>query len=97
MENGRAAGGFGSPPNRFWMTELTLYHRESCGLCHDMLAEIMALKSRYTFALTVVDIDEHPDLQARFNVKVPVLAVDGDILCCHFLDRKALLDLLAPA
>ena len=75
---------------------LTLYHREGCGLCDQMLAQITALKSRYTFVLEVVDIDEDPELQARFNAKVPVLAVDGEILCCHFLDRKALLDQLAP-
>ncbi len=79
------------------MRTLTLYHREGCGLCEQMLTELSALKSRYTFVLEVVDIDEDPDLRARFNAKVPVLAVDGDILCCHFLDRKALLDLLAPA
>jgi thioredoxin-like negative regulator of GroEL len=79
------------------MPEVVLYHREGCGLCQEMLAEIMALKNRYTFALAIVDIDEDPDLQARFNAKVPVLAVDGDILCCHFLDRKALVEQLAPA
>ncbi|WP_026287797.1 glutaredoxin family protein [Thioalkalivibrio sp. ALJ24] len=79
------------------MTQLTMYHREGCGLCEQMLAELFALQSRYTFALDVVDIDEDPDLRERFNTKVPVLAVDGDILCCHFLDREALLDLLGPA
>ncbi len=76
---------------------LTLYHREGCGLCDQMLAELSALKSRYTFALEIVDIDEDPELRERFNVLVPVLAVDGDILCCHFLDRSALLDELASA
>ncbi|MGM0553744.1 MAG: glutaredoxin family protein [Pseudomonadota bacterium] len=76
---------------------LTLYHREGCGLCDQMLAELSDLKSRYTFALEIVDIDEDPELRERFNVLVPVLAVDDDILCCHFLDRSALLDELASA
>ncbi|OOC10771.1 MULTISPECIES: glutaredoxin family protein [Thioalkalivibrio] len=79
------------------MKQLTVYHREGCGLCEHMLAELFALQSRYTFTLDVVDIDEDPDLRERYNTKVPVLAVDGDILCCHFLDREALLDLLGPA
>lgn len=60
-----------------------------------MLAELMSLQSRYTFALERVDIDDDPDLSARFNAKVPVLAVDGEILCCHFLDTPALIDELS--
>jgi hypothetical protein len=71
---------------------LTLYHRVDCGLCERMLAELLALESRYTFALERIDIDGDPGLAARFNAKVPVLAVDGEILCCHFLDTSALID-----
>ena len=71
---------------------LTLYHRVDCGLCERMLAELSLLESRYTFALERIDIDEEPGLSARFNAKVPVLAVDGEILCCHFLDTSALID-----
>lgn len=71
---------------------LTVYHRVDCELCEHMLAELKYLQSRYTFALERVDIDEDPDLSARFNAKVPVLAVDGEILCCHFLDAPALID-----
>ncbi|MBS0003364.1 MAG: glutaredoxin family protein [Thioalkalivibrio sp.] len=57
-----------------------------------MLAELTFLQSRYTFALECVDIDKDPDLLTRFNAKVPVLAVDGEVLCCHFLDAPALID-----
>jgi hypothetical protein len=71
---------------------LTVYHRVHCGLCEQMLAELTSLQSRYTFALERVDIDEDPDLSTRFNAQVPVLAVDGEILCCHFLDAPALID-----
>jgi hypothetical protein len=71
---------------------LTVYHRVHCGLCERMFAELTLLQSRYTFALERVDIDEDPDLSTRFNAKVPVLAVDGEILCCHFLDAPALID-----
>lgn len=71
---------------------LTIYHRVDCGLCERMLAELTFLQSRYTFALECVDIDKDPDLLTRFNAKVPVLAVDGEVLCCHFLDAPALID-----
>lgn len=71
---------------------LTLYQRVDCGLCERMLAELNSLQSRYTFALECIDVDQDPELAARFNAKVPVLAVDGEILCCHFLDTAALID-----
>jgi hypothetical protein len=74
---------------------LTFYHRDGCGLCEHMAAELSALESRYTFALERIDIDEDAGLAARFNAKVPVLAVDGEILCCHYLDTLALIDELS--
>jgi len=74
------------------LTTLTVYYRVGCGLCEQMLAELVSLQSRYTFALERVDIDEDVDLATRFNAKVPVLAVDGEVLCCHFLDVPALID-----
>jgi glutaredoxin len=70
---------------------VTLFHRQGCGLCAAMDASLVELQSRYTFALERVDIDSDPDLSVRFNAKVPVLALDGEILCCHFLDMPALL------
>ena len=72
--------------------QLTLYSRSHCTLCAAMLSELLTLESRYTFALERIDIDEDPSLVARFNAKVPVLAVDGEPLCCHFLDTSALID-----
>ena len=82
----------GDPPTDRAEPLLTVYHRVDCGLCEQMLAELTNLQSRYTFALERVDIDEDADLSTRFNAKVPVLAVDGEILCCHFLDAPALID-----
>ncbi|WP_006747880.1 glutaredoxin family protein [Thioalkalivibrio paradoxus] len=78
--------------SRRQVARLTLYYREGCGLCEQMLAELSVLQSRYTFALERIDIDEDPRLVARFNALVPVLAVDGEILCCHYLDTSALID-----
>jgi thiol-disulfide isomerase/thioredoxin len=75
---------------------LTFYFRDGCCLCDQMAAELSALECRYTFALERIDIDEDPDLALRFNAKVPVLAVNGEILCCHHLDTAALSEELTP-
>lgn len=77
-------------------TLLTVYHREGCHLCDRMFDELRSLQHRLDFHIQPVDIDEDPALKARFNVKVPVLAVEDEILCCHFLDVPGLERALEP-
>lgn len=74
------------------MPRLTLYYRDGCHLCTQMHEALLGLQNRYTFLLETVDIDADPELQVRFNAKVPVLALDDAILCCHVLDMATLLD-----
>jgi thioredoxin reductase (NADPH) len=74
-----------APPSR-----LTLYSRDYCHLCHDMLAALEALRGEAGvphFDIAVVDVDADPVLEAKYNELVPVL-VDGEgsELCHYFLD-----------
>ncbi len=55
--------------------EVTVYTREGCGLCRT--AERLAAKEAGAHALVLVDIDGDPDLQRRYNIRVPVIAIDG--------------------
>jgi thioredoxin reductase (NADPH) len=42
------------------------------------------------FGVTVVDVDEHPELELKWGDKVPVL-LEGDVEICHyFLDAERL-------
>ena len=50
---------------------LTLYSRVYCSLCHTMLAELKPWQERYGFQLKVLDVDDDPVLEARFNELVP--------------------------
>lgn len=53
-----------------------VYTREGCGLC--AAAERLAQEESGPQAQVVlIDIDEDPDLQRRFNIRVPVVAVEG--------------------
>ena len=72
----------------------TLYRREGCHLCEDMLQALQALSSATRFVVEQVDIDLDPQLQARFNADVPVLALGDDILCKHFLDEACVREAL---
>jgi Glutaredoxin-like domain (DUF836) len=77
---------------------LTLVGREDCGLCEEMLAELHRLaRQRPLPPLEVVDVDADPTLKRRHGLDVPVLLLDGSVVCRHHLDRAELERLLGPA
>jgi predicted thioredoxin/glutaredoxin len=74
---------------------LTVVHRHDCELCDEMLAELGTLGR--TIALPpvdVVDVDGDPDLVRRYGLHVPVLLLDGTVVCRHRLDAAELCRLL---
>jgi len=67
------------------MIELTLYHRPGCHLCDDMRDALLAVQATLDFQLRDIDIDidDAPDLRARYGVRIPVLCL-GEQEICHF-------------
>lgn len=69
---------------------LRLYSRDYCHLCHDMLAALEVIRSESgvpRFEIDVFDVDADPELEAKYDELVPVLADDqGRELCHYFLD-----------
>ena len=43
-----------------------------------------------TFEIDIVDIDQHPAMEARWGDKVPVLLCEEQEVCHYFLDAAAL-------
>jgi hypothetical protein len=72
------------------MPRLTLYSRQHCHLCHEMQAQVEALRSDSTFELEVLDIDRNPALTLRFNELVPVLMAGERELARYRLDTATL-------
>ena len=68
---------------------LTVYSREHCHLCQDMLAALQELKASYPFQLEVVDVDSDSDLQSRYGQRVPVLMAGDREICHYYLDLNA--------
>lgn len=60
-----------------------------------MRTRLDALSVELGFEVDEIDVDGDPQLAARFNAKVPVLAYEGEIICCHRLDESELRDALA--
>jgi hypothetical protein len=46
--------------------------------------------------VSLVDVDTDPELQRRHGLHVPVLLLDGTVVCRHRLDSDELLRILRP-
>lgn len=69
--------------------ELTLHYREGCHLCEDMEQLLQELLEPGSYRLRRIDIDSNEQLTQAYNVRVPVLSLNGIELCEHFLDLDA--------
>ena len=76
---------------------LTIVHRQDCELCDQMVAEVSALGRRQALPpVDVVDVDADPVLQRRHGLEVPVLLLDGTVVCRQRLEVAELLRILRP-
>jgi hypothetical protein len=64
----------------------TLYSRPGCCLCEEMLEELAALPEARGIAVQVTDVDQNRDLRERYGHKVPVLLLEGELVCHGRLD-----------
>jgi predicted thioredoxin/glutaredoxin len=74
---------------------LTVVHRRDCELCDEMLAALESLgRTRELPELEILDVDADPQLTRRYGLDVPVLLLDGAVVCKHRLDAAELARLL---
>lgn len=69
---------------------LSFYTRYGCHLCEEMHHELLQHQERYGYSFEVIDVDSSPELQEKYNVKVPFLGCGDEEICHHFLDLDAL-------
>lgn len=71
-----------------------MYSRAGCSLCEELLLELAALPEAAGLPVEIVDVDRCEADRVRFGHKVPVLLLDGELVCHGRLDsvevRKAL-------
>ncbi len=69
---------------------LTVYGREDCHLCRDMVDALEDFQAGLAFELQWVDVDADPGLARRYGPLVPVLMAGEREICHYFLDAAAL-------
>jgi predicted thioredoxin/glutaredoxin len=70
------------------MADWVLYSRESCSLCESFAGDLADLLGDAAARVRIVDVASDPDLERRYGRKVPVLVIDGDIVCMYQVDRE---------
>jgi hypothetical protein len=74
---------------------LVVVSRDGCGLCEDMLTELTELGRAQTLPpITVLDVDSDAELVRQYGLKVPVLLLDGSVICHYTLNSNELLRLV---
>jgi len=74
---------------------LVVITREGCGLCDEMLHELAELDRTHSLPpVSLVDVDSDPELTRQFGLKVPVLLLDGSVICHYTLNSNEVLRLL---
>lgn len=68
--------------------QAVVYSRAGCHLCEQLIEELLPLV-RGRWQVEVIDIDANADLVSNYNDRVPVLEVDGNMVCQWRLDRSA--------
>jgi len=75
---------------------LVVLGREGCHLCDEMLRELAELERANTIpAVSIVDVDSDPELARQYGLKVPVLLLDGSVICHYTLNSNELLRLVS--
>jgi hypothetical protein len=75
---------------------LVVLSRVGCHLCEQMLEELAELERAGRIPpATVLDVDSDPALARQYGLKVPVLLVDGSVICHYTLNSQELLRLVS--
>lgn len=72
------------------MSRLTLYSRDGCHLCEELLTELAPWARARGATVEVLDVDADPVARRRYGHRIPVLLVDGEPAASGHLDWDAL-------
>ena len=70
--------------------EVTVYGRPGCHLCDEALAVLRRIRADLGFALGTVDIESDPALLRAYLERIPVIALDGEVLYEFHVDEADL-------
>jgi hypothetical protein len=71
---------------------LIVYYRVGCHLCEQMVVSLYQEQTKHQndvqFAIEIIDIDEDPELVQKYNIDVPVVMYQDEVIFYHFFDAQ---------
>lgn len=71
------------------MQTIRVFSRPGCHLC-ELLLEQLAPLVRGRACIDIIDIDPDVRLREAYGTRIPVVEIDGRVLCQYHLDRAAI-------
>ncbi|MFD2214680.1 glutaredoxin family protein [Metabacillus endolithicus] len=72
------------------MKKITFYSKENCSLCEKGIAIIHELKNELDFHYEVVDIYKDDVLLEKFQIMIPVVEIDNEVISYGVLDKNSI-------
>ena len=76
------------------LPQIRVYSRPGCHICEE-LVEALLPRVRRRAEVEVVDIDTRDDWRKAYDIRVPVVELNGQFVCQYTLDTDALENALA--
>lgn len=76
--------------------EIQFYYREGCHLCEEMAAVLHRGWPEIFAVMHWIPVDSTPDLEEAFGTLIPVLEVDGQVVCKYFADVEEITSYFGP-
>jgi len=67
-----------------------VYYRDGCHLCEQVVASLFQLQAELGYEIKQIDIDTDSVLREKYNVDVPVVTYQGEVVFYHFFDEVEL-------
>ena len=72
------------------MTLLTVYSNPGCHLCDEAMITLRRMQAELGFELAERDITGDEDLERAYFERIPVVALDGEVLFEYFVEESLL-------
>ncbi len=72
------------------MRLLTVYSSPDCHLCEEAMTLLRGMQGDLGFELAEQDITGHEDLERAYFERIPVVALDGEVLFEYFVEESLL-------
>ncbi|WP_368657899.1 glutaredoxin family protein [Metabacillus halosaccharovorans] len=72
------------------MKKVIFYSKENCSLCDKGLAIIHELQEEFDFEYKVVDIYQNDELLEKFQIMIPVVEIEEEVVTYGILDKDSI-------